>query len=51
MNTENILKKYTKIDKLNKNILDEFISQIYIGYYDPETETRQIKIKWNIEAE
>ncbi len=51
MNMESVLKKYTKIDKLNRNILDEFISQIYIGYYNSETETRKIKIKWNIDNE
>lgn len=48
INIENILKKYTKIEKLNRNIIDEFISQIYIDYYNPETKTRKIKIEWNI---
>ena len=28
---------------------DEFISKIHIGYYNPETETRNIKIEWNID--
>lgn len=51
LDTEKILKKYTKIEKLNRSIIDEFISQIYIGYYNPETKTRKIKIDWNIATE
>lgn len=51
LDTENILKKYNKIQKLNRNIIDEFISQIYIGYYNPETKTRKITIDWNIANE
>ena len=44
-----ILKKYDKLESLNRNIIDEFISKIYIYYYNPETQTRKIKIEWNIE--
>lgn len=43
---EEILERYTKIDKLDRNIIDEFISKIYIGYYDEKTKTRKIKIEW-----
>lgn len=48
--TEKLLNKYKKIDKLDRMILDEFISKIHIGYYNPETKTRNIKIEWNIDA-
>ena len=51
LDTEKILKKYKKIEKLNRTILDEFICKIHIGYYNPETETRNIKIDWNIDAQ
>lgn len=51
LDTEKILKKYTKIEELNRNIIDEFISQIHIGYYNPETKTRKITIDWNIVTE
>ena len=51
LDTEKILKKYKKIEKLNRTILDEFISKIHIGYYNPETETRNIKIEWNIDTQ
>jgi len=50
LDTEKILKKYKKIENLNRTVLDEFISKIHIGYYNPETETRNIKIEWNIDA-
>lgn len=48
INTEEILKKYTKIKKLDRIILDEFITQIYVGYYNAETKSRKIKIEWKI---
>ncbi len=51
VNTENILRKYNKIEKLNRQIIDEFISKINIGYYNTETKTRKIKIDWNIVSE
>ncbi len=50
INAENILEKYTKIDKLDKHILDEFISKIYIYPYDSEKKQRKIKIEWNFES-
>ena len=46
---DEILKKYKKINKLNKIIIDEFIDKIYIGTYDKETKTRDIEIEWNFE--
>ena len=45
--TSEVLKKYNKITKLNKVIVDEFIDKIYIGSYDKETNTRNINIVWN----
>ena len=43
------LKKYKKINKLNKTIIDEFIDKIYIGKVNEETKERDIVIEWNIE--
>lgn len=36
------------IDKLNKEIVDEFIDKVWIGKVDPETNTRDIDIELNI---
>ena len=47
-NQEEIFKKYNKLDKLTRVIIDEFIDKIYIGNIDPETKTRQFRIIWNI---
>ena len=44
-----ILKKYKKINKLNKVIIDEFIDKIYIGKVNVETKERDIIIQWNFE--
>ena len=46
-NNEKIFNKYKKINKLNRIIIDEFIDKIYIGKINNETNTRDIKIKWN----
>ena len=46
---DEILKKYRKITKLNKVIVDEFIDRIYVGKYDKKTKTRDIEIIWNFE--
>lgn len=46
---ESILKKYKKVNKLNKVIIDEFIDKIYIGKMDKEKKTREIKIVWNLD--
>ena len=44
---DKIFNNYKKINKLNKIIIDEFINKIYIGKINNETNTRDIKIKWN----
>lgn len=46
INYEEIFKKYKKLKKLNKVIVDEFIDKIYIGKL--ENNKRDIQIKWNI---
>ena len=46
INEKSILEKYNHIDKLNKHIIDEFISKILIGKKD-ENNNRPIKIFWN----
>ena len=47
-NSEAIFKKYRHIDKLNKEIVDEFIDKVWIGKLDPDTNTRDIDIELNI---
>lgn len=44
---ENIIKKYSHIDKLTSEISDEFIEKIYIGKRIPD-EPREIIIEWKI---
>ena len=46
---ESILKKYKKINKLTRIIVDEFIEKIYVGTLDKDTKTREIKIEWNLD--
>ncbi len=46
---ESILKKYKNIKELNKIIVDEFIEKIYIGKLNKETNTREVKIEWNLD--
>ena len=48
-NMQKIFKKYKHIDKLDKIIIDTFISKILIGKVDEETKKRDIKIIWNLE--
>ena len=48
-NMQKIFKKYKHIEKLDKVIIDTFISKILIGKVDEETKKRDIKIIWNIE--
>jgi len=43
-----LLGKYRHIKKLDRIIIDEFISKIMIGKIDPKTKTRQITIIWEI---
>jgi len=45
-NEKSVLEKYTHIDKLNRLIIDEFISKILIGRKN-ENNNRPIKIFWN----
>ena len=47
-NKEKLFKKYTKIEKLDRVILDEFISKIYVGKLDTKENSRTIQIEWNI---
>ena len=46
---KSILNKYKNIKKLNKVIVDEFVEKIYIGKLNKETNTREIKIIWNLD--
>lgn len=46
---ESILKKYKNIKELNKIIVDEFIEKIYIGKLNKETNTREIRLEWNLD--
>lgn len=43
-----LLRKYKEITSLTRNIINEFINKIYIDTYDLNTNTRNIKIVWNI---
>jgi len=49
-NSKGILKKYRKIDKLNRVIIDELINKIYIGSVKDDTKERDIIMEWGIEA-
>ena len=42
-----IFKKYNHIDKLNVEVVGDFIDKIIVGNYDQETNSRDIKIIWN----
>lgn len=44
---KNIFKKYKHIDKLDIEIVGDFIDKVLIGRYDDETESREIKVLWN----
>ena len=46
---DSILKKYTHIEKLTRLIVEEFIEKIYIGAFDKNSKTREIKIEWNLD--
>ena len=46
---KSILKKYKNIKTLNKVIVDEIVEKIYIGKLNKETNTREIKIIWNLD--
>ena len=46
---ESILKKYKCIKTLTRIIVDEFIKKIYVGVVDKNTNTRDIKIEFNLD--
>ena len=45
---EKIIRKYKKITKLNRVIVDEFIKKIEVGCVDPTTKKRKFQFIWNI---
>lgn len=47
-NEKTIFEKYKTLTKLDKMVVDTFISKIIIGKVDPETKKRDIKILWNV---
>lgn len=47
---KSIFKKYRHIDKLDVEIVNEFIDKILIGHYDKETNSRDIRIIWNFKV-
>jgi hypothetical protein len=46
---DSILKKYKNIKKLTRIIVEEFIEKIYVSALDKNTNTREIKIEWNLD--
>lgn len=44
---QNIFRNYKCINELSIEIIDDFIEKIFIGNYDEETNSREIKIVWN----
>ena len=48
VNEYEIFDKYSHIEKLDRLIVDTFISKIIIGKVDPKTKKRDMKIIWNI---
>lgn len=46
---ETVYSKYKQIDSIDIDIVTDFIDKIYIGKYDKETKTRDMKIVWNFE--
>ena len=46
--SKNIFEKYRHIDKLTKEIVDEFVDVIKIGKINKETKSRDIDIHLNI---
>lgn len=47
-NEKTIFEKYKTLTKLDRIVIDTFISKIIIGKVNPETQKRDIKIIWNI---
>lgn len=48
-NNNDILSKYRNLEELNRLVIDEFIERIYVGTFNSEKTSRDIKIKWNLE--
>lgn len=48
INEQNIFKQYRHIDKLDRLVIETFISKIIIGKINKETNERTINIVWNI---
>ena len=46
---EIILKKYKHIKELTRVVVDEFIEKIYVGIFNNNTNTREIRIEWNLD--
>lgn len=44
-----LFEKYRHIDKLTPEILNEFVEKIYMGTYNKVTNSRDIKIIWNVD--
>ena len=41
-----IFEKYNSIKEVTREIINEFIEKIIVGEYNPNTKSRDIKIKW-----
>ena len=48
---EKLFTKYQEITEINRTIIEQFVEKIYVGRYDKETNSREIKIKWNLKEE
>jgi len=50
-NHEELFSKYQEITEINTTILDQFVDKILVNKYDEETNSREIKIVWNLKQE
>ena len=41
-----LYEKYNSIKEVTREIINEFVKKITVGKYDPETNSRDIKIEW-----
>ncbi len=48
LQSKKLFTKYKKIKKLDRMVMNEFVEKILIGKYDENTNTRDVKIVWNI---
>lgn len=44
-----LFEKYRRIEALTPEILNEFVEKIYLGKYNEASNSREIKIIWNID--